>query len=155
MSQSLSGSPMSSRADVSPADAERRARDCVEAQPHLRLLGVVFASAAPGACELRLPRRPDLLQANGAFHEGAVGTLASAAGVATAQTLLPEGTVALTVEYKVNIMAPARGEALLARGQIVRSGKTVTVCRVDLTSVTGGESAPCATCLMTLMAVTR
>src|SRR5262249_44692306 len=121
----------------------------------LKLLGVAFVAAAPGTCELRLPQRADLAQANGTFHEGAVGTLASAAGVATAQTLLPAGTVALTVEYKVNIMAPARGEALRARGQIVRAGKSLTVARVDVVAVTGDRTAPCATCLMTLMSAPR
>jgi uncharacterized protein (TIGR00369 family) len=131
------------------------ARELLEAQPFLRLLGAQVTELAPGRCELRLAFRPELAQHDGGFHGGLLATLADVAGGAAGHTLLPADRTALTVEFKVNIMAPGRGEALVARGQVVRTGRTLTVCRVDVAAVSGETETPCAACLMTLMAVPR
>jgi uncharacterized protein (TIGR00369 family) len=155
----------SSSPTASAADPEQLARAYVAGQPHLRHLGAEVTSAAAGRCELRLPHRPELTQHDGCFHEGVIATLAASAGAAAAHTMLPpsvlphstlpHGSAALTVEFKVNIMAPGGGESLVARGQVIRSGKSLTVCRVEVFAVRSGKETPCATCLMTLMAVAR
>lgn len=134
---------------------ERLARELLEDQPFLRHLGAQVAELAPGRCELRLGFRPELAEHGGGFHGGLLATLAEAAGTAAGHTLMPADRAALTVEFKVNIMAPGRGEALAARAQVVRTGRTLTVCRVDVAAISGGTETPSAACLMTLMAVPR
>ena len=140
---------------VLPPDAEQRIRAAFAAQAFALHLGAHIESLAPGDAELRLDSRPDLIQADGAFDPGVVGTLAEQAARVAAHTVLPEGRVALTVEFKVNIMAPGKGGELIARGRVVRRGKTVTVCRADLAVQQDGRETPCATGVMTLLASPR
>ena len=136
-------------------DFERMAREQFEAQPFMRHVGAQLISISPGRCEMHLPYRPELTQQNGFFHGGLIASLADNAGGAAGYSLLPPDRIALTVEFKVNIMAPGKGDLLIARGQVVRAGKTLTVCRADVFSVSGGQEKACATCLMTLMSIPR
>lgn len=136
-------------------DAEQRIHAAFDAQPYVKQLGARIASLSPGRAELELPFRMDLARADGAFDTGIVATLAENAGRVAAHTMLPADRVALTVEFKVNIMAPGKGEVLVAWGQVVRSGKTVTVCRADLVARSGGGEIPCATCVITLLSAPR
>ncbi len=136
-------------------DYERMARAQFEQQAFMRHVGASLVSIAPGRSEMHLPYRPELTQQNGYFHGGLIAALADNAGGAAGYSLLPADRIALTVEFKVNIMAPGQGELLIARGQVVRSGKTLTVCRADVFSVSTGTEKPCATCLMTLISIPR
>jgi uncharacterized protein (TIGR00369 family) len=135
--------------------AERMIREAFGAQPYLRQLGARIASLALGRAELTLPFRAELAQADGAFDPGIVATLAENAGRVAAQTMLPAERAALTVEFKVNIMAPGKGEVLIARANVIRSGKTVTVCRADVAVQSGGSETPCATSVITLLSTAR
>jgi uncharacterized protein (TIGR00369 family) len=133
------------------ADAPRLAREFLASQLFLRHLGMSFISAESGRCGIALPAREDLLQPDGSYADGVVSALASAAGGAAAHTLLIS-SAAMAIEFKVNFMAAGRGESLLARGHVIRAGKTLTVCRAEVFGVNRGEETPCATALMTLMA---
>jgi uncharacterized protein (TIGR00369 family) len=136
-------------------DYERMARALFEAQPFMRHIGAQLVSIAPGRCEMQVPYRAELTQQDGFFHGGLIAALADNAAGAAGYSLLAADRAALTVEFKVNIMAPGRGERLVARGQVVRSGKTLTVCRAEVLAVADGEEKACATGLMTLMSVPR
>jgi uncharacterized protein (TIGR00369 family) len=100
-----------------------------------------------GRCELELATRPELTQQHGYLHAGAIGTLADTAAGYAALSLWPEGAEVLTVEYKLNLVAPATGERVVARAEVVRAGKTITVCETRVTS----DDVLCAIALVTLI----
>ncbi len=105
----------------------------------------------PGECEIELPYRPDITQQHGYFHGGIIGTIADSAGGYAAFSLMPESSSVLTVEYKMNLLAPGDGDLLIARGNVVKFGRTLVVTRVDAVVVTEGRETLCATLLQTLM----
>ncbi len=104
-----------------------------------------------GSVEIRLPYDEGLTQQHGYFHGGVIGSIADSAGGYAAFTLMAKTDSVLTVEYKLNIMAPAKGEMLIACGQVLRPGRRVTVCRADVYSVDDGNKTLCATMLGTFM----
>ena len=85
------------------------------------------------------------------FHGGVVGMIADSAGGYAGFSLMPADATVLTVEYKINFMAPADGERLVARGRVTKPGRTLTVTQVDVVVVRGGTEHLCATMLQTLM----
>lgn len=104
----------------------------VAAQTFLSLLGVELAVCQPGMVEYRVQYRRELGQQNGFFHGGVVGGLAEAVMGAAAATLVAEGVNVVGAEYKVNLLSPALGEVLIARGVVVKAGRTLIVCRADV-----------------------
>jgi len=136
-------------------DFERAVREMFAGQPFMRHIGARLVSAAPGRSEIHLPFRSEVTQHDAYYHGGIIAMLSDMAGGCAVYTLLPAGQRALTVEFKVNIIAPGQGEMLVARGQVVRAGRTLIVCRSDVSGVRGGEETACAACLMTLMTVPR
>lgn len=136
-----------------PPDAERRVRESFARVPALALLGARLVRAAPGEVEIELPFRPDLTQQAGYLHAGVVTTLLDSAAGYAAYTRMPEGADVVSVEFKLNLMAPAVGERLVARGRVLRAGRTLTVCQADGFMVRDGAEHPVATLLGTMMAV--
>ena len=130
---------------------ENRVRESFARQSFMETLGVELVSVAPGRVELRLPHSPGLCQQHGFFHGGVIGTLADNVGGYAAFSLMAAEDSILTVEYKLNIVAPGDGEALVARGEVLRPGRTLTVCRADVFAVKNGKEKLCATALCTLM----
>ncbi len=133
-----------------PAFANR-VHDSFVRQTFMATIGAVLEDVVPGSVTVKLPKRDDLLQQHGFFHGGLVGTIADNAGGYSAFSLMRAEDSVLTVEYKLNIMAPAVGEELVAIGQVIRAGKTLTVCRSDVYAVTGGGRKHCASLLGTFM----
>jgi uncharacterized protein (TIGR00369 family) len=113
-------------------------------------LGVTIARIAPGEVDLALPFDPRFCQQNGYLHAGAIASLADSANGYAAYTLAPPGTDVLAVEFKINFLAPARGEGFVARGRVLRAGRTLTVCQADVFS-TGPERTLIATMLSTIV----
>jgi uncharacterized protein (TIGR00369 family) len=97
----------------------------------MRHLGARLANIAPGRVRIVLASRPELTQQDGYFHAGATTAIADTAGGYAAFTLFPEDTAVLTVEFKINLLAPAVGEQLEAVGSVVKSGRTLTVCHLE------------------------
>ena len=122
-------------------------------QGFMQSLGAVITITEPGRCEIRVPFRAELSQQHGYFHAGVSGAIADSASGYAAYTLMPANANVLTVEYKLNLVAPARGELLIARAQVIRAGRTLTVCRADVYAVREGEEKICATSLSTIMAL--
>jgi uncharacterized protein (TIGR00369 family) len=98
----------------------------------MRHLGAQLAHIGPGRVDIVLPHRPELTQQHGYFHAGATTAIADSAGGYAAYTVFPEGTEVLTVEFKVNLLAPARGDRLEASGTVLKSGRTLTICRFEV-----------------------
>lgn len=122
-------------------------------QAVMTTIGARLAMVAPGTVEIELPFRPDLTQQHGFLHAGIVTTIADSACGYAAFSLMPAEASVLTVEYKVNLLAAARGERMVARARVRRPGRTLTICVADVLAVSGGEETPVAMMLATLMAV--
>jgi len=117
-------------------------------------LGAVLEKVEPGRVEISCPFRPELSQQHGFFHAGIISTIADSAGGYAAFTLFPADSGVLTIEFKINLTAPADGQRAIAVGEVIRSGRTITVCRIEAYVDKGGRRTHCATGLSTLMTVT-
>ena len=146
------GARMSSHQPRDP-DWQARCLASFERQPVARAFGISVVRVEPGFCEMRMPFHPELTQQNGYFHAGVVTTLADNAGGYAAYTLMPAGSDVLAVEFKVNLMAPAKGEVMIARGRVQKSGRTLTVCTVEVSVVENGVERDVALMQQTCMAV--
>ena len=129
-------------------------RNSFARQHFMEHLGAELTSVEPGAVQIEVPFRSALTQQHGFFHAGVTTSIADSACGYAALTLMPAGSEVLSVEFKINLMAPGRGERLVARSTVVRSGRTITVCQGDVYAVApdGGESH-CATMVATMMRV--
>ena len=136
---------------VSDPNYERRVRKSFGRQGFMNHLGARLTELEPGRAEIRAAYRDELTQQHGYFHAGVSGSLADSACGYAAYTLMPEESSALTVEYKMNLLAPAAGEELIARARVVRSGKTLKICSADVYARKGETETHCATMLATIM----
>ena len=131
------------------------ATETFERQRAMRTLGISIARMEPGEVDLAMPYAPEFTQQNGFMHAGIITAgLDNACGIA-AFTLMPEGSDILTVEFKTNLLAPARGERFLFRGVVVKPGRTLTVCDGRAFAVQDGVETLVATMTGTLMALPR
>ena len=129
---------------------ETRVRESFARQRHMATLGVTIERIAPGAVDLALPFDPRFGQQNGYLHAGAIASVADSANGYAAYTLAPPDTDVLAVEFKINLLAPARGEGLLACARVLRSGRMLTVCQADVYAQ-GTDRTLIATMLSTIM----
>ena len=143
------------RFEVKDPEFETRIRESFVRQKVMGLIGARLARVEPGWVEIELPFRDDLTQQHGFFHAGIVGTVADSAGGYAGYTLMPAGSSVLSVEYKINLLAPADGERLVASGQVVRSGRTITVCDLEVLVDKAGVRTLCARGMQTLMCLDR
>ena len=132
-------------------DFERTVRESFERQAHMATLNARLTRLEPGAVDLTAPYDPRFSQQNGFWHAGAVASLADSANGYAAFSLAPTGTDVLAVEFKINLLAPAEGEAFRAEGRVLRPGRTLTVCRADVFGISGGDSRLVATMLSTII----
>ncbi len=126
-------------------------RESFSRQPFTTAIGASITALAPGACEVTLPRRDDLLQQHGFIHGGVVAAMADTACGFAAFTLFPANAAILTVEMKVNFLSPANAASLVARASVKRSGRTLTVVAADLFATGPGREVLAATALATMM----
>jgi len=135
-------------------DYERRVRASFEGQPAMsRLFGATMVKLAPGTTEIHIPLQPDFLQQMGNVHGGIIGALADSAAGYAALSLLDAHLEVVTVEYKINFVAPAFGDLLVGRGSVVRAGRTLQVCVAEIFVVKDGVEKLCAYMTTTMMAV--
>lgn len=122
----------------------------------LRLMGTIGATlghVSPGEVEIALPFRDDLTQHHGFTAAAVLTAVVDVACGYAAMTLMPPGCSVLTIEYKANFLAPVQGARVVARGRVIRPGRTVTVCAGDVVAVDGGREMLVATLLATMMRV--
>jgi uncharacterized protein (TIGR00369 family) len=136
-----------------PLDAEyaQRVRESFNRQGMMLNLGARLVEVQPGATEIRVAYREHLTQQHGYFHGGVSATIADTACGYAAYTLTEADATVLTVEFKINMLAPARGDELIARAHVVRSGKSLIVCAADVFGRTGEVETHCATMVATIM----
>ena len=121
-------------------------------QTMMALISAELTRVEPGVVEITLPYRADLAQQHGYVHAGIVTTIADTACGYAAYSLMPPKSEVLSVEFKVNLLRPAKGETFRAVAEVVKSGKTLTVVRADVFGVDrDGERALVATMLATMM----
>ena len=134
-------------------EVHARVHNSFDRQGLMSHLGARLAHVAPGRVHVLLPSRPEVTQQHGYFHAGATSSIADSAGGYAALTLFPENTSVLSVEYKINLLAPGEGEYLEAVGTVLRSGRTLTVCRLEVFGVRGEQRSLVATGQQTLICV--
>lgn len=134
-------------------DWQSRVRASFQAQHFMTLLGAELVHLAPGAVDVELNMRAELTQQHGFFHAGATSSIADSAAGYAALSLFEAGVGVLTSEYKVNLLNPAKQSVLLARGRVVKPGRTLTIAKADVYGLDDGEQVHVATGLFTLMSV--
>ena len=133
------------------AEYARRVRESFARQGLMRHLGAELTELKPGAAEIRALHRQELTQQHGYFHAGVSGAIADSACGYAAYTLMPADSSVLTVEYKMNLLAPADGDELIARARVVRSGRMLKICSADIYARRADAEVHCATMLATIM----
>ncbi len=123
------------------------------AQGAMRLIGAKLARADRGLAEFEVAFRTELSQQNSFFHAGIIATLVDTAGGCAGATMMPVGSGVLTVEFKLNLLAPADGERILARGEVVKSGRTLTITQGKVFVYKNGVETLCALMQQTLIAI--
>lgn len=121
-----------------PAFADEVRRSFAK-QAIMGLIGGELTRLEPGVVEITLPYRPDLTQQDGYVHAGIVTTIADSACGYAAYSLMPPESEVLAVEFKVNLLRPAKGEKFLARAEVIKPGKTLTVVRADVFATSGAD----------------
>lgn len=116
-------------------------------------IGASLGAVEPGAVDVILPFRDDLTQQDGFLHAGIVAAVADSACGYAANTLMPATARVLSIEFKLNLLAPAVGERLEARARVIRAGRTVTVCQADVLAITGKSEKLIATMTGTMMSI--
>jgi uncharacterized protein (TIGR00369 family) len=134
-------------------DFERRVRESFVRQKFMATLGATLDVVRAGEIHIAFSHREDLTQQHGYLHAGVLASVADSACGYAALTLMPPGAAVLTVEFKVNLMAPAAGEAFVARGRVVRAGRTLIATAGDVFAVDGGRETHVLTMLGTVMTV--
>jgi uncharacterized protein (TIGR00369 family) len=132
-------------------DFEQRVRGSFRRQKIMETIGAALTFVAPGQVEIELPFRDSLTQQHGYLHAGVITTVADSACGYAALSLFAADAEVLTVEYKVNFLAPAQGTRFVARGRVLRSGRTVSVCAAEVVAVNAGAEVPVAMMLATMI----
>ena len=124
-------------------------------QTIMGLIGAELTRVEPGLIEITLPYRADLAQQHGYLHAGIVTTIADSACGYAAYSLMPPNSEVLSVEFKVNLLRPAKGEMFSAVAEVVKSGKTLTVVRADVVAIHNGRRDLIATMLGTMICLNK
>lgn len=133
---------------------EARVRASFARQRAMATLGARITRVEPGEVDLELPFREDLTQQHGFIHAGILAAVLDSACGYAAFTLMPADAGVLSIEFKVNLLAPAAGERILVRSRVVRAGRTISVCTADAYAVRDGTERHVTTMTATMMTVT-
>lgn len=139
--------------DRSFDEIHRSVSGFLKAMPIASFYGIVLDQVEAGTCTLKLPFRPELSHDGRAFQASISGALADFAGGLAIVTLLPPGHGVATIGYELHLLVPAYGSELIARGQSIRLGRTVSLAHADVFSVRDGVETHCATAIVSLRTV--
>jgi uncharacterized protein (TIGR00369 family) len=132
-------------------DFAQSVRASFDKQSAMQLIKAALPVVEHGGTEIHVPHWDGIEQQHGFVHGGVVGMIADSAAGYAAMTVVPADASVLTVEYKMNLMAPADGEKLIARGQVVRPGRTLIVTKAEVFAVKGDKETLCALMQQTIM----
>jgi len=130
-----------------------RVQTSFDKQGLMRTLGASILDIAPGAVDIALSPNPAISQQHGFVHAGAVSSIADSAAGYAALSLMPPGVGVLTTEFKINLVAPAAGERIVARGRVIKSGRTLTLAQAEVFAEMQGKERLVALLTATLMAI--
>jgi len=133
------------------AGYETRVRESFARQGAMRLIGATVGEVAPGYCAIELVPRPELSQQHGYVHAGIVSAIVDTAGGYAGFTLFPQDCSVLTVEFKLNLLAPAAGDRLVAEGFVVKPGRSLAITRGEVHAEKNGKRTLIAIMQQTLM----
>jgi uncharacterized protein (TIGR00369 family) len=143
----MAGKPLEPR----DPDWDQKVRASFARQTFMDTIGGRIAALSPGHCEVELPFRGDLCQQNGYLHGGVITAIAANAAGYAAFSLMPPNSSLLGVEYKINLLDPAAGERFIARGRVLKPGRTLSVVECDVEAETAGKRKLIAKMLTTMM----
>jgi uncharacterized protein (TIGR00369 family) len=138
---------------MSPEKQQERVRASFAKQGLMTTLGATLESVSPGMVEILVSPNPAILQQHGFVHGGVVSAIADSAAGYAALSLMPADTGVLTTEFKINFLAPAAGERILARGRVVKAGRTLTLAQAEVFAKTREQEKLIALLTATLMVV--
>ena len=134
-------------------NAEQRIRNSFDQQSIMATLGAALESVGQGKARIMLPYAEHICQQHGFLHAGVVSTILDSACGYAGLSVMPEGSEVLTVEFKINLMSPAKGEHFLAEGRVVKAGRTLTITQGEVVAVDGEKRTTVAIMTATLMRV--
>lgn len=132
---------------------EEKVRTSFARQQLMHTIGARLTSITPGSVEIEMPYREELTQQHGFIHGGIVASILDTACGYAAFSLMPEDAAVLSIEFKVNLLAPATGELIKVRAEVKRAGQNITVCTADAWAIEAGQSKIIATMLATIMCI--
>ena len=146
---------MSQTVEFVPKDQAfaKRVEESFGKQKIMETLGANLEEVAAGETAIRMSYREEITQQHGFVHAGALATILDSACGYAAFTLMPKDAAVLSIEYKINMLAPAKGESVIARAQVVRAGRTITVVRGSAYSVDGSGEKHVAEMVATMMTI--
>jgi uncharacterized protein (TIGR00369 family) len=134
-------------------DFAERVRQSFSKQGLMSTLGASLGAISPGAVEIVMVASPAISQQHGFVHAGAVSAIADSAAGYAALSLMPAGTGVLTTEFKINLVAPAVGDRIIARGRVVKPGRTLTLCQTEVFAESGSQEKLIALLTATMMSI--
>ena len=134
-------------------DTRTRIRESFAKQSAMALIHAEIPVIEEGRAEIEIPHWDGVLQQHGYVHGGVVGMIADSAAGYAAMSVVPEGTSVLTVEYKINMVAPANGDKIVAKGSVLRAGRTLLLTKADVYAVKDDTETLCAVMQQTIMAM--
>jgi len=142
---------MSAAFEPANPDFAARVRDSFGRQPFMEHIGARITALSPGFCEITVDYDKALTQQHGFVHGGVLAAIADSAAGYAAFSLMPAEASILTVEYKLNILRPGQGEAMIARARVLKPGRTLSVVQSDVFARRAGIEEQVVTSLQTLM----
>ena len=136
---------------VADPNFESRVRASFGGQGAMAYIGAKLTTVEPGRVAIELLFRSELSQQHGYFHAGITSTIADSAGGYAGFTPFGVNDSVLTVEFKMNLLAPADGDKLIATGRVIKPGRTLTICQLEVVAVKNGRETLCAHGLQTLI----
>ncbi|MEM7270908.1 MAG: PaaI family thioesterase [Pseudomonadota bacterium] len=130
--------------------AETRIRQGYAKQGFMALIGAEMTALSEGACEIHLPSDQKVKQQHGLFHGGVIAALADTAAGFAAYSVMEDGRQPLTIEFKINYLAPGLGDALVAKAQVLRAGRSIQHLSAEVIAIDGSEETLVATALLTM-----
>ncbi|HSK72215.1 MAG TPA: PaaI family thioesterase [Pyrinomonadaceae bacterium] len=136
-------------------DFETRVRESFTRQKLMTTLGANLTEVSPGKVAIEMPFNENFTQQHEFIHAGIISAIVDSACGYAAFSLMPADAEVLSIEYKVNFLSPAIGEKFIARGQVVKAGRTITVCEGDVTAINEGKEKTVATMLATMISIKK
>lgn len=132
-------------------DFRKKVQASFDRQKFMRLIGAELVEVNPGYCEIKVPFDEKLTQQHGFFHAGVISTLADNTAGYAAFSLMEIDSSILTVEFKLNLLAPGKGDSLIGKAEVIKNGKTLTICRSEIYAIRDGNVTLCAAGQSTLI----